>query len=237
MSLKRILGTMLASRMAGRGRRRGSLGTAAMLGGVGYRRRGMSGKLGLAALGYMAYQAYRDHQARNPKGARAGSAAGSTGGIGGLIQDVADRIGASGALPGGAAGAPGGAAPDLREEERAAEAFSDETALLLIRAMVTAAYSDGALSEAERARIMQEIDDAGATDEDRRVMEREIANPKPLDALLGQVRDRETAQEFYLASRAAIDGETEQDRTYLSDLRQRLGLSEEDAAEVEEIAS
>lgn len=48
--------------------------------------------------------------------------------------------------------------------------------------------------------------------EDRRIVEREIANPKPFDQLVGQVRDQETADEFYLASRAAIDGETEQNR-------------------------
>ena len=65
MSLKHILGTMLATRMAGRGRRRGSLGTAAMLGGLGRRRRPMGGKLGLATLDYMAYRAYQDHQARS----------------------------------------------------------------------------------------------------------------------------------------------------------------------------
>ncbi len=80
--------------------------------------------------------------------------------------------------------------------------------------MITAAYSDA---------------------EDRRTMEREIANPKPLDELLAQVHDEETAQEFYLASRAAIDRETEQNRTYLRTLRERLNLSEE--AEVEELAS
>ena len=62
MSLKRVLGAMLASRVAGRGRTGGSLGTAAMLAALAGRR-GMGGKLGLAALGYMAYRAYRDQQA------------------------------------------------------------------------------------------------------------------------------------------------------------------------------
>lgn len=233
MSLKRVLGMMLASRMAGRGRRRGSLGTAAMLGALGGRRRGMSGKLGLAALGYMAYRAYQDHQART-----GGSAAGpgGQGGIGGMIRDVADRI-TGGAVSGsGPAGAQPGPS-EFGEDERAAEQFSEDKALLLIRAMITAAYSDGALSESERARIMREIEQSGADPEDRRIMEREIANPRPLEELLGQVRDHETAEEFYLASRAAVDGETEQNRSYLATLRQRLGLSEEEAAEVEQLAS
>ena len=208
-----------------------------MLGGLGYRRRrGMGGKLGMAAMGYMAYRAYQDSQARTAGRAGGGGAGASSGGIGGMIQDVADRFtGGGSASGGGAAGAE--PEPDLRGDEQAAEQFSDETALLLIRAMVTAAYADGALSQDERARIMGEIDGAGADEEDRRVMQREIADPKPLDALLAQVHDPETAQQFYLASSAAIDGETEPNRAYLADLRRRLGLSEEDAAEVEELTA
>lgn len=234
MSLKRILGTMLATRMAGRGHRRGSLGTAALLGGLGRRRRGMGGKLGIAALGYMAYRAYRDQQARQGGGA----AGGTRGGIGGMIREVAERFTGGGTPSGGRrAEAPAGSERELQEEAQAAAELSDDTALLLIRAMITAAYSDGALSQEERLRIMQEIEEAGADAEDRRVMEREIADPRPLDELLRQVRDRETAQEFYLASRAAIDGETPQHRAYLSDLRQRLELTDEEAAEVEELAS
>ena len=236
MSLKRILGTMLATRMAGRGRRRGSLGTTAMLGGLGYRRRPMiGGKMGLAALGYMAYRAYQDHQSRTA-GRAPGSGPTSGSGIGGMVQDLADRItgSASGGTPGARAGA---AEEDLREDERAAESFNDETALLLIRAMITASYSDGAMSTEERQRIMQEIEQSGGDAEDRRTMEREIANPKPLDELLAQVNDQETAEEFYLASRAAVDGETDANRAYLADVRQRLGLSEQQAAEVDELAS
>lgn len=232
MSLKRLLGTMLATRMAGRGHMGGALGTAAMLG-LGRRRRGLGGKLGMAALGYMAYRAYQDHQARG--GGSTGGA--SRSGIGGIIQEVTDRITGGGTTPEESAGAQSTATSDIQEEERAAAEFSDEKALLLIRAMITASYSDGALSEAERARIMEAIKQAGADIEDRQIMEREIANPKPLDELLRQVNDHETAREFYLASRAAIDGETEQNRAYLADLRQRLGLSEADAHEVEEFAS
>ena len=242
MSLKRILGMMLAARLGGRGRRGGSLGSAAMMGMLGGRRRGMGGKLGLAAMGYMAYRAYQDNQARTGRATGAGSGTGGgaggqggIGGIGGMIRDVADRF-TGGAISGGQPGGQPGTASDFRDEERAAAEFSDDKALLLIRAMVTAAYSDGALSEAERARIMGELEGPGADAEDRRILEREIANPKPLDELLAQVHDQETAEEFYLASRAAIDGETEQNRAYLAKLRQRLGLSEQDAAEVEQLA-
>jgi uncharacterized membrane protein YebE (DUF533 family) len=103
--------------------------------------------------------------------------------------------------------------------------------------MIAAAYSDGAMSTEERQKIMREIEEAGADDEDRSVMEREIANPRPLDELLAEVNDEETAEEFYVASRAAVDGETDANRAYLSELRQRLGLSEQQVAEMEELAT
>ncbi len=254
MSLKRILGTMLATRMGGRGRRRGALGSAAMLGGLGRRRRsGLAGKAGLAALGYMAYKAYQDHQSRTAGQSRATGGAGAASGSGsssgsltGMVQDLVDRVtgdtGSGGTQSHAAASgrAADAAAPageeEMREGAQAAESLSDDTALLLIRAMITAAYSDGAMSTDERQRIMSQIDEAGGDAEDRAVLEREIANPRPLDELLPHVTDEETAEEFYLASRAAVDGETEANRTYLAELRRRLDLSEEQVAEAEELA-
>ncbi|WOI58367.1 tellurite resistance TerB family protein [Palleronia sp. LCG004] len=258
MSLKRILGTMLATRMAGRGRRRGALGTASMLG-LGRRRRRPG--MGVAALGYMAYRAYQDHQSRNAVTAQTGSAtagqpdttqgatgtrSGTEGGLMGMVQDAVDKI--SGAMQPerqgtratsgtGTAAVTASDDAEMQEEARAAEDLSDRTALLLIRAMITAAYADGSLSTEERERIMSEIAEAGGTAEDRAVMEREIANPKPLDELLAEVDNAETAEEFYLASRAAIDGESETDRHYLAQLRERLGLSDEQVAEIEEMAA
>ncbi|SLN65111.1 Inner membrane protein YebE [Roseivivax jejudonensis] len=249
MSMKRILGTMLATRMAGRGRRRGALGSASALGLLGSRRRigrsGMGSKLGLAALGYMAYQAYQSHQkSQGTQTQHAGhtSSHGTSGG--GLLDKVKDA--ANEILGGGSASQASSTATaqtaepdaqDLKASEEAAERFSEDEALLMIRAMITAAYADGSLSQDERARIVQAIDDADATADERATMEREIANPKPLDDLLAQVNDDETAEEFYFASRAAIDGDSEGDRHYLRTLQQRLNLSQEQVDEADAIAS
>ncbi|WP_375262663.1 tellurite resistance TerB family protein [Palleronia sp.] len=237
MSLKRILGTMLATRMAGRGRRRGSLGTAAMLGGLGHRRRrGMGGKLGVAALGYMAYRAYQDHQSKaGTSSSGSGSARGGSG-ISGMVQDAMNTL-TGGSQPQTGSDSAAANEEDLREEAQAAESISDDKALLLIRAMITAAYSDGSLSTDERQRIMGQIDEAGGDADDRAVMEREIANPKPLDELLAQVNDEETAEEFYMTSRAAVDGESAANQAYLAELQRRLKLSDEQVAEVEEFAT
>ena len=241
MSLKRILGTMLATRLAGRGRRRGFSPTDAVLGGLGYRRRPrLGGKMQLAALGYMAYRAYRDHQARQPSGATSASAGGS-GGLGGLVSGVVDSLTGQGAAQGSAGttardARQGVADADLARDAEAAEGMSEGQALFLIRAMIAAAYADGAMSEDERQRIMGAIDAAGGSDDDRRTLEREIANPHSTDSLLAEVDDPETAEAFYLASAAAIDGGTEANRRYLDALRQRLSIPDDEAAEVEDLA-
>ncbi|ETX30820.1 tellurite resistance TerB family protein [Roseivivax isoporae] len=252
MSMKRILGTMLATRMAGRGRSKGALGTASALGLLGSRRRvrrgGMGSKLGLAALGYMAYQAYQSHQSSQGTASRGTGGSASQGSSGGglfdKVRDAANEFlgGPASQSPSpasAASGAHGGGVDDedVRAGEAAAERFSEDEALLMIRAMITAAYADGSLSQEERGRIVQAINDADATPDERAMMEREIANPRPLDELLTQVGDEETAEEFYLASRAAIDGDSEGDRRYLQTLRDRLNLSAEQAEEADAIAS
>jgi len=234
MTLKRVLGTLLASRMSGRGGGRGGLGSAAMLGMLGGGRRGgIGGRAGLAGMAFMAYQAFQAQQTRASGSAGSGNEASDSGGVRGMFGDLANRLGIGGSEPIGEG--PSHHAPDPEAEQAAAQ-FSDEKALLLIRAMITAAHSDGSISPDERAHIMHQLDEAGADSEDRRTVEREIENPKSLDELLVQVRNQQTAQEFYLASRAAMDRESEAQRAYLASLRQRLKLSEAEVVEIEGLA-
>ena len=172
------------------------------------------------------------------------SGGGLGGALGGIVKSVSDMLtGPQGAQADRApAGAPAGTGASsgpafTPEDERAAETFSEDTALLLVRAMVAAANADGTISAEERARIMRQADEAGADTEDRRALERELANPRPLDELLVQVRDKETSEEFYLASRMAVDDTTEANRAYLVRLRERLGLAEQEAAEIDTLAN
>jgi uncharacterized membrane protein YebE (DUF533 family) len=154
------------------------------------------------------------------------------------VQSVSDALaGSQGRQTDRQPAGPGPEPAFTAEDERAAETFSEDTALLLVRAMVTAANADGSISAEERSRIMAQADEAGADAGDRRVLEEELANPRPLDELLGQVRDQETAEEFYLASRMAIDGTTEAHRAYLIRLRERLGLGEQEAGEIDTLAN
>ncbi len=63
----------------------------------------------------------------------------------------------------------------------------------------------------------------------------ELLDPKPLEQLLREVTDHETAQQFYLASRAAVAGDSRTDKSYIAFLRDRLKLDEVEAAEVEQL--
>ncbi|MCE6952268.1 tellurite resistance TerB family protein [Cereibacter sphaeroides] len=228
MSLKKVLGLMLASRMAGRGGRMGGLGTAAVLGS------GAGRKAGMAALAYMAYRAWQDQQSRG--GTVRGSAS-TGGGIGGMIGSVMDSLNGQQ----GGFGPAGGQAQPVQRDERMSQVpedlISDAKALLLLQAMVAAAWADGTMSAEERQRILDQLDEGGADEADRRLVEREIARPQPLDRLLEQVRDQETAEQFYLASRAAVDPGMSANRAYLCTLRGRLNLSDAEVREVENLTS
>jgi uncharacterized membrane protein YebE (DUF533 family) len=246
-NLQRMLGAMLASRMAGRGGMGGTLGSAAMLGGLGGGRRGggpasgLGGKLGLAALGYLAYRAYQDVQQDRERESRPPKEAGRSGAgpLGGLLDSITG--GGQGGTKAGSGGSLSeriGSILNPRQDEPAPEeTISDNKALLLIRAMIAAANSDGQISPQERATILAKLDEAGADADDRRVIEKELQNPRPLDELLREVHDLETAQQFYLASRAAVGGTNEVQKSYLSYLRQRLKLPDDAVAEVEQLAS
>lgn len=246
MSMKRILGMMLASRMAGRGGR-GGLGGLAAGGLLGGRRGGFGRKAGLASLGYMAYRAYQDYASKNAgasqhfgaTGASTGQSA-SGGGLGNVLKDIASSV--TDALS-GQDQTKGAREPAPREsaftadDQRAAETFSEDTALLLIRAMVTAANADGTITQEERRRILAQAEEAGADPSERGILDRELANPRPLDELLESVRDEETAEEFFVSSRLAVDDTSEAHRAYLVLLRERLGLSKQQVEEFEPVAS
>ena len=261
-NLGRMLGMLLATRMAGRGKFGSALGTAALM------RGGLASKAGLAGLGYMAYRAWQDSKA-NSAGAEAttvgqrGDAArpaereqASSGGIGGTLGGIIDSL--TGGQMGSNKGEPGlgdrvrnyfdpasaepaassGANPtgDFEREPPppAAAAIDDSRALLLIRAMIAAANADGHISPEERRRIIARLDEAGADAEDHRLIEQELANPKPLDTLLAEVRRHDTAQQFYAASRAAMDGESPTQTAYLDYLRNRLDLPPTETVEIDQ---
>ena len=216
--LQRLLGGMLASGMGGRSRRGPAFANSSFSGS----RSGLSSfgqTAGLASLGYLAYKAYQEYQKNNPpSGTRAGTTpprsgtapARDTGGPS-LGERLGDLFGTS----------------DPEPTAPAAATLEDQKALLLIRAMIAAANADGEISPDERQRIASKLDQAGAGAEERAVLEQELANPRSVDQIVREVRDQETAEQVYLASRIAMEPDTPAEHAYLDYLVARLNLPKE----------
>ncbi len=103
-------------------------------------------------------------------------------------------------------------------------ALSNDFALKLIQAMIAAAKADGHIDEKERANIMDKVQVSGIDDEAERFLEKELADPLDIDALVAAARTEEQKVELYTASRLAIEADTRAERGYLDLLAGRLGL-------------
>jgi len=120
----------------------------------------------------------------------------------------------------GAAGAP---AIDPEEAE----------ALLMIRAMIAAAKSDGAIDAEERAHLAGKLEDAGLGEAERDFILRDFEAPLDLEAIAQQVTDPMLAAQLYAASVVAVGDPSAGERAYLGRLAERLRLAPEVAAEIE----
>jgi len=106
----------------------------------------------------------------------------------------------------------------------AAPQVASETALLLIRAMISAAKADGEIDAKEMQGIIERLEQAGASAEERAFVMTEIAKPLDLDGLVAQVGSPQLAPEVYAASLMAIDVDTPEEEAYLRTLAEKLGL-------------
>jgi uncharacterized membrane protein YebE (DUF533 family) len=135
----------------------------------------------------------------------------------------------SGAAVGNDTTAPAGANPTKLPTGSAA----NEHALLLVRAMIAAALSDGVLDGSERAFIIGRLGAAGISSEEQRFLAEEIARPWPPAQFVAAAKGPEQRAEIYLASALAIDADTEAERAYLKYLAAALSLDEKLIAHLE----
>ncbi|UEM20745.1 tellurite resistance TerB family protein [Skermanella mucosa] len=223
-NLTKVLGTMLVSGLAGRtGGRGAALATAApMLLGGGRTKAGMGlgGKAGMAALAYLAYKAYRDSGSGGQAASTPAEPTQKTG-ASGPFAPIFDALGVF----------------QPTKEVPAEPRMDEDQALLLIRAMISAANADGQITAEERQRIVQHLDKAGAGPEERQIVEQEIRQPRSTDDIIRQVRDQDTAEQVYLASEIAIRGGSETERRYLDFLASRLNIPDARRRELDSVAS
>jgi uncharacterized membrane protein YebE (DUF533 family) len=123
----------------------------------------------------------------------------------------------------------GSAQPGLAED---AAPYGDDMAtdeqgraMVMIRAMISAAKADGEIDPQERQKILGRLQEAGADPEAQAFVRDEMAGPANVQAIVSAVDSPHTAIEVYAASLFAIDVDTEAEAAYMRQLAQGLGLN------------
>jgi uncharacterized membrane protein YebE (DUF533 family) len=108
--------------------------------------------------------------------------------------------------------------------EIAPDRSSGSRGLLLMRAMIAAAVSDGHMDDGERGRILSRMQTMGLEDAEKALVVDELLHPRNLEDIAAEVNDQATAIEVYAASLLAVDETREEARRYLDALAARLAL-------------
>ena len=178
-------------------------------------------------------------------GGGASGGAGAAGGLGGLMAGLSGQ-GGSGGLGGllgqlgGATAATSSSTPDFgsmfndamqgKEPEQVSQ-DDEANAAVLLRAMISAAKSDGELDADEQAKITEHLGDV--TEEEANFVRNELAAPLDLPGLIASVPSG-LEQQVYLMSLMSITLDTKEEAVYLDSLRQGLNLSEQVSNEIHE---
>lgn len=98
-----------------------------------------------------------------------------------------------------------------------------QQAVLLIRAMISAAAADGLIDGSERAGILDRASALGDAPETLQFLRAELDAPVDIAELVAQT-PRSLSSEVYAAALLAIELDTPQERAWMADLAQRLGI-------------
>lgn len=185
---------------------------AAVLLGTGFGRR-LTGDVlkmgGLAAIAGIGYHAWQNYQKGKSPVLEGDTSASSTG-----IPAIAPPPPQSGF---------GSASP----------AQTPDFALVLIKAMISAARADGQIEAAEQAVILDKVKLSGLGADAEAFLTEELSRPLNLDELIAAAGIEEQKVELYTASRLAIQPDTRAEKGYLELLAGRLGLDDGLVAHIE----
>lgn len=98
-----------------------------------------------------------------------------------------------------------------------------QQAVLLIRSMIAAAAADGQIDASERAGILDRARSLGDDAETLQFLQAELDAPVDIAELVAQT-PRSLSNEVYAAALLAIELDTAQERAWMDDLAQRLGI-------------
>ena len=225
------LGGLLSQLGGGQGGAQGGGGLGGLLGGLlggGSGGGGQGGSLGgLAEMAKRAVNAPGQELQRNNPAAVGGLGAlagallgGGRGAVGGGLMAVLGSLAYS-ALQGQAPASPA-ALPGYDDP-----AAVQRKALLMLRAMIQAAKSDGQIDAREMERITARLDEAGEDREARDFVLQQLRGPVDIEGLARDVTSQQDAAEVYAASFMAVEVDTEAERDYLARLAAALNLPRE----------
>jgi uncharacterized membrane protein YebE (DUF533 family) len=139
--------------------------------------------------------------------------------LSGLALSALGNPQAAAAQPGQVAG-PGRRSP----QAPAAAEQPEESATLILAAMINAAKADGQVDQEELQRILGKLREVGANAEALDFVLTELRKPMDLEGLIRRAPSAELAVQLYAASLLAIEVDTEAERRYLRRLAHGLGL-------------
>lgn len=158
---------------------------------------------------------------------------GAAAALGGLAYRAYNNYRAGQAVGAGAAPA-GASVPPVAATPAVPKAAINEHALVLVRAMIAAAMSDGVLDAAERQAIVGRLSALGISAEEQTFLDAEMARPWSPAQFAAATPVPEQRAEIYLASSLAIEADTEAERAYLNYLAATLGLDAQLVAHLED---
>ena len=115
----------------------------------------------------------------------------------------------------------------LREPESARERDQlENNARLVLKAMISAAKSDGQIDKQEIQRILGKLQAEGLDEKTKQYLTAEMRQPPDLEGLCAAAAGRqELAAQMYAASLMAIEVDTPAERNYMQQLARGLGLT------------
>jgi uncharacterized membrane protein YebE (DUF533 family) len=111
-------------------------------------------------------------------------------------------------------------------------AASDQRGKVLLIAMIAAAKADGVVDDKEKEMIGQQLEKLNLGDS-ASVFAEELNKPLDIKAVAAGADSPATAAEIYLISRAILNVDNEQERSYLTQLATEMNLAPELVAELE----
>lgn len=117
------------------------------------------------------------------------------------------------------------------------DAEEQQLGLLLVRAMIAAARSDGRIDGDEISKIKEALKAAGADGDEQSFLIDHLGRPDDLDEIAAEARGPELASEVWLAARLTIDPDTPAEQQFLKTLAEKLGLGAPLVAHLEATAA